>query len=50
MAIDRGHHAAHHNAAVGALWDEFAACCDYTPLSKLDESQQMFAEFDAVEP
>ncbi len=39
---------AHTNPAVQALWAEFSAACDYTPLSKLNESQQMFAEFDAV--
>ena len=41
--------AAHHNAAVGALWAEFAAACDYTPLARLAEAGQMFAEFDGVE-
>lgn len=39
---------AHTNAAVGALWAEFGAACDYTPLAQLKESQHMFAEFDAV--
>ena len=39
---------AHANPSVQALWAEFAAACDYTPLSKLKESQEMFAEFDAV--
>jgi hypothetical protein len=39
---------AHTNPAVGALWAEFGAACDYTPLSKLAECQQMFAEFDEV--
>ena len=41
--------AAHTNPAVGALWAEFGAACDFTPLNKLTEAQQMFAEFDAVE-
>ncbi|MEO8102963.1 MAG: hypothetical protein ABI790_10570 [Betaproteobacteria bacterium] len=40
---------AHGNPAVQALWAEFAAVCDYTPLAKLAEAQQMFAEFEAVE-
>ena len=40
---------AHSNPAVQALWAEFGAACDYTPLTKLAEAQQMFAEFDAVE-
>lgn len=39
---------AHVNPAVQALWAEFGAACDYTPLAQLKESQQMFAEFDAV--
>jgi len=40
---------AHGNPAVQALWGEFGAACDYTPLAKLAESQQMFAGFEAVE-
>ncbi len=39
---------AHNNAAVQALWDEFAAACDYVPLASLEESQRMFAEFEPV--
>jgi quinol monooxygenase YgiN len=39
---------AHGNPAVQALWAEFGEACDYTPLAKLAESHQMFAEFDAV--
>ena len=39
---------AHGNPAVQALWAEFGDACDYTPLARLAESQQMFAEFDAV--
>jgi quinol monooxygenase YgiN len=39
---------AHINPGVQALWAEFGAACEYTPLSKLKESQQMFAEFEAV--
>ena len=39
---------AHGNPAVQALWQEFGEACDYTPLARLAESQQMFAEFDAV--
>lgn len=39
---------AHTNPAVQALWAEFGLACDYTPLGKLKESQDMFAEFDAV--
>jgi len=39
---------AHTNRSVQSLWAEFDAACDYTPLTKLKESQEMFAEFDAV--
>ena len=39
---------AHSNPAVQALWAEFGAACDYTPLANLRESQQMFAEFESV--
>jgi quinol monooxygenase YgiN len=41
---------AHGNSAVQALWGEFGAACDYTPLASLTEAQQLFAEFEAVEP
>lgn len=39
---------AHANPAVLALWDEFAAVCDYVPLASLPEAGQMFAEFEAL--
>jgi quinol monooxygenase YgiN len=42
--------AAHGNPAVQALWAEFAAACDYTPLAGLPEAQQLFAEFEPVVP
>lgn len=41
-------HRAHSNSAVQALWEEFGEACDYVPLTKLAETHQMFAEFDAV--
>jgi hypothetical protein len=40
---------AHTNPAVQALWGRFADACDYVPLASLSESQQLFAEFDAVD-
>lgn len=40
--------AAHSNPAVQALWAEFGATCEYVPLTSLAETQQMFAEFDAI--
>ncbi len=39
---------AHGNAAVGALWAEFEAACDYVPLASLAEAGQLFAEFDST--
>ena len=39
---------AHSHPAVQALWGEFGAACDYVPLNTVPESQNMFAEFDAV--
>jgi quinol monooxygenase YgiN len=44
-AIER----AHGSPAVQALWQEFGAACDYTPLQRLEECRQMFAEFEPVE-
>lgn len=40
--------AAHANPAIQALWGEFGAACEFTPLVKLAEASQMFAEFDPV--
>lgn len=39
---------AHANPAVLALWNEFGEACAFTPLSKLKEASDMFAEFDTV--
>ena len=39
---------AHTNAEVLKMWGEFAAVCDYVPLSQLQETQGMFAEFDLL--
>jgi hypothetical protein len=41
--------AAHGNAAVQALWEEFGAACDFTPLANLAEAHSPFAEFDALD-
>ena len=40
---------AHANDAVKALWERFENVCDYTPLTDLEESHELFAEFDALE-
>src|SRR5437016_2099427 len=42
-------HEAHSNPNVQALWIEFGEACDYTPLTKLVECHQTFAEFDLVQ-
>ena len=42
-------HQAHSNPAVQALWADLGAACDYTPLTTLAETHQVFAEFDAVQ-
>lgn len=39
---------AHQNTAVHALWAEFEAACEYTPLNAVGESQHLFAEFEAL--
>lgn len=39
---------AHHNAAVQAMWSQFAVCCDYVPVGSLAESGHPFAEFDSL--
>ena len=40
---------AHGNAAVRGLWAEFGEACEYVPLARLQEAQQMFAEFEPVD-
>lgn len=39
---------AHGNAAVQALWSEFAAVCDFVPIGQLPEAQAPFSEFEAL--
>ena len=40
---------AHGNPAVLALWQRYAACCDYISLGDLTEAKTMFPEFALVE-
>ncbi len=40
--------AAHANPAVQALWDRFAACCEYARLGDLEEAGEMFPGFEPV--
>jgi len=42
--------AAHANPAVLALWERFAACCDYVTLADLPEARALFPEFAPVAP
>jgi len=39
---------AHANPAVLALWERYAACCDYITLSDLAEARTMFPSFTLV--
>ena len=41
--------AAHTNPAVLALWQRYAACCDYVTLNDLAEASTMFPGFARVE-
>ncbi len=41
--------AAHDDPAVRAMWNEFAAVCDYTPLQALPEAGELFAAFTALD-
>ena len=40
-AIDK----AHANQAVLAMWEQFAAVCEYVPVSAVPEAGQLFSEF-----
>ena len=41
--------AAHTNPAVLALWQRYAACCDYITLNDLAEAKSLFPGFELVE-
>lgn len=40
--------AAHQSPEVQALWEQFAAVCDYLPLDQLAEAKQLFAGFEVL--
>ena len=40
---------AHTNPAVLALWERYAACCDYVKLNDLTESSVLFPGFQLVD-
>ena len=42
--------AAHGNPAVLALWERYAACCDYVTLADLPEARALFPGFTPVAP
>ena len=42
--------AAHTNPVVGKMWADYAAACEYVPLSSLAEVGQLFATFEAWTP
>jgi len=45
-AIER----AHASTVVRALWAEFDAACDFVPIGRLAEAQNMFSEFESLTP
>ena len=40
--------AAHENPRVLAMWDRFAAVCDFVPMKDLPESGELFAGFEPL--
>ena len=41
--------AAHAHPDVLAMWERYAAVCDYVPLDQLPEAQDLFARFEPVD-
>ena len=42
--------AAHTDPRVLAMWERYAAVCDYVPLHELAEAREMFARFEPIDP
>ncbi|MCX4244435.1 hypothetical protein [Paraliomyxa miuraensis] len=40
--------AAHENPAVLAMWERYAAVCDYVPIHQVPEAAQLFSEFSPL--
>ncbi|GBQ27196.1 hypothetical protein AA12717_2597 [Gluconacetobacter sacchari DSM 12717] len=40
---------AHAHPDVLAMWERYAAVCDYVPLHELPESRDMFAQFEPID-
>ena len=39
---------AHSNPEVLKMWDEYASVCEYVPIGSLEESNNLFSEFEPV--
>ena len=39
---------AHSNKAVQRMWKEYADCCDYVPLTDIEEAGILFSEFEPL--
>jgi hypothetical protein len=46
---DGGTAAAHEHPEVQAMWERYAAVCDYVPLSELAEAASLFATFKPID-
>jgi hypothetical protein len=40
--------AAHDDLTVQAIWEEFAACCEFVPIANVAEAGRLFSEFESV--
>ncbi|WP_260924870.1 hypothetical protein [Novosphingobium sp. 9] len=40
---------AHTHPDVLAMWERYAAVCDYVPLGELPEAQDLFAQFEPID-
>lgn len=40
---------AHSNPAVLKMWDQYAKVCDYVPIGKVEEVENLFSEFTPLE-
>lgn len=46
---DGGVEAAHEHPDVQAMWEKYAAICDYMPLAEVAEARDLFAMFEPVD-
>ena len=40
---------AHSNSEVLEMWQEYSNVCDYIPMSRLEETSELFAEFSTLQ-